>query len=89
MSDYVNPLSVYASTKLAAEKHLLDKNSLIFRLGTLFGVGDEYARRLSVLAQLGRSPSGFLVAGSQMRKVLPRPTADSTPMRPPCSVTIP
>ena len=39
-----NPLSVYASTKLSAEKILLSKNSLIFRLGTLFGVGDAFSR---------------------------------------------
>lgn len=39
-----NPLSVYASTKLSAEKILLHKNSLIFRLGTLFGVGDSFSR---------------------------------------------
>ena len=39
-----NPLSVYASTKLSAEKILLNKNSLIFRLGTLFGIGDTFSR---------------------------------------------
>jgi nucleoside-diphosphate-sugar epimerase len=39
-----DPLSVYAVTKLAAEKHLEGKNVLIFRLGTLFGVGDNYSR---------------------------------------------
>tara|TARA_B100002051_G_scaffold268146_1_gene297586 strand:- start:2631 stop:3575 length:945 start_codon:yes stop_codon:yes gene_type:complete len=39
-----NPLSVYASTKLSAEKILLNKNSLIFRLGTLFGIGDSFSR---------------------------------------------
>ncbi len=39
-----DPLSVYASTKLNAEKILSDKDSLIFRLGTLFGVGDSYSR---------------------------------------------
>lgn len=39
-----NPLSVYASTKLAAENHLKDSNAMIFRLGTLFGVGDNYSR---------------------------------------------
>lgn len=39
-----NPLSVYASTKLAAEQHLTGKNALIFRLGTLFGVSDQFAR---------------------------------------------
>lgn len=39
-----DPLSVYAATKLAAEKHLSGSNSLIFRLGTLFGVGDQFSR---------------------------------------------
>lgn len=39
-----NPLSVYASSKLRAEQHLKNKNALIFRLGTLFGVGDQFSR---------------------------------------------
>jgi nucleoside-diphosphate-sugar epimerase len=39
-----NPLSVYAATKLNAEKHLENKNAIIYRLGTLFGVGDEFSR---------------------------------------------
>lgn len=39
-----NPLSVYASTKLAAEQHLKNKNAIIFRLGTIFGLGDRYSR---------------------------------------------
>lgn len=39
-----NPLSVYAVTKLQAEKHLANRNALIFRLGTLFGVGDLFSR---------------------------------------------
>jgi nucleoside-diphosphate-sugar epimerase len=39
-----NPLSVYATTKLEAEKYLVNKNALIFRLGTLFGVGDVFSR---------------------------------------------
>jgi len=39
-----NPLSLYASTKLQAESYLADKNAVIFRLGTLFGVGDLYSR---------------------------------------------
>lgn len=48
-----NPLSVYAVTKLNAEKHLYNKNALIFRLGTLFGVGDEFARiRLDLVVNL-------------------------------------
>jgi len=43
-SSPVAPLSVYASTKLAAEKHLEKSNALIFRHGTLFGVGDRFSR---------------------------------------------
>lgn len=39
-----NPLSVYAATKLAAEDHLKNKNAIIFRLGTIFGLGDSFAR---------------------------------------------
>lgn len=39
-----NPLSVYALTKLAAEDYLKNKNAIIFRLGTIFGLGDSYAR---------------------------------------------
>ena len=39
-----NPLSIYASTKLEAERHLADKNSMVLRLGTLFGIGDLFSR---------------------------------------------
>jgi len=38
------PLSVYGRTKLAAEGFLKGKNAMIFRLGTLYGVGDRYSR---------------------------------------------
>ena len=38
------PLSLYAGTKLKAEGYLANKNAIIFRLGTLFGVGDNFAR---------------------------------------------
>lgn len=38
------PLSVYAATKLESEKYLKNKNAIIFRLGTLFGLGDSYSR---------------------------------------------
>ncbi len=38
------PLSVYGITKLASEGFLKDKNAIIFRLGTLFGLGDRYSR---------------------------------------------
>ncbi len=40
----LNPLSLYAQTKLEAEKVLDHGNSLIFRLGTAFGVSDTYSR---------------------------------------------
>ncbi len=40
----VNPLSLYAKTKLEAEAALAAKDALIFRLGTLHGVGDEFSR---------------------------------------------
>ena len=40
----VNPLSHYATSKLKCESILKNKNSIIFRLGTLFGVSDNYSR---------------------------------------------
>lgn len=40
----IAPLSVYGETKARAEKYLKDKNALIVRFGTLFGVGDLYSR---------------------------------------------
>lgn len=43
-SSPLKPLSLYAETKLKAEKHLEDSNAAIFRLGTLFGVGDLFSR---------------------------------------------
>ena len=43
-SSPTNPLSIYATTKLAAEEYLKNKNSLIFRLGTLFGMSDQFSR---------------------------------------------
>jgi len=47
------PLSVYASSKLAAEEYLKHKNALIFRLGTLFGVGDLFSRiRLDLVVNI-------------------------------------
>jgi len=38
------PLSVYASTKLAAEAYLESKNAVVFRLGTLYGLSDQFSR---------------------------------------------
>lgn len=40
----VNPLSVYASTKYEAESFLMDRDAIVFRLGTLYGVSDRFAR---------------------------------------------
>lgn len=40
----LNPLSAYAETKLRAESFLSNKNALIFRLGTAFGLSDTYSR---------------------------------------------
>lgn len=39
-----NPLSCYASTKLKAEKPMLDRGATVFRLGTVYGTGDNYSR---------------------------------------------
>ena len=50
-----NPLSMYASTKLKAEQYITQniKNHLIFRLGTLFGMGDLFSRiRLDLVANI-------------------------------------
>lgn len=73
-----NPLSVYAETKLAAEQYLLKNhnNSLIFRLGTLFGLGDEFSRirfDLVVNALTKRSAQGeelTVFGGEQWRPLL-------------------
>ena len=39
-----HPLSSYASTKLLSEKYVLKKGGTVFRLGTVFGLGDTYSR---------------------------------------------
>ena len=52
-SSEVNPLSEYASSKLVAEKYLADSDSIIFRLGTLFGIGDKFSRiRLDLVVNI-------------------------------------
>jgi nucleoside-diphosphate-sugar epimerase len=51
----VNPLSVYGETKLAAEQYIIHnhENHLVFRLGTLYGVGDQLSRiRLDLVTNL-------------------------------------
>lgn len=40
----LKPLSIYAVTKAKAEDHLKNKNAAIFRLGTLFGLSDNFSR---------------------------------------------
>lgn len=40
----LNPLSLYAQTKQCAEEILTDANALIFRLGTLHGISDQFSR---------------------------------------------
>lgn len=50
-----NPLSVYASTKLEAERYVVANASdyLIFRLGTLYGISDEHSRlRFDLVANI-------------------------------------
>ena len=70
------PLSVYAATKLSAEEHLRNSNAIIFRLGTLFGVGDEFSRvRLDLVVNVltvRASQSGKInvFGGDQFRPLL-------------------
>jgi nucleoside-diphosphate-sugar epimerase len=72
----VSPLSDYARSKLEAETLLEGKDALIFRLGTLYGVGDTYSRLrldlvvnvLTLKAVLNRKMSVF--GGAQYRPLL-------------------
>ncbi len=49
----LSPLSIYAATKLESERYLESKNAIIFRLGTLFGVGDLFSRiRLDLVVNI-------------------------------------
>ena len=75
-SSEVNPLSEYASSKLIAEKYLADSDSIIFRLGTLFGIGDKFSRNrldlvvniLTTKAYIDKKMSVF--GGEQWRPLL-------------------
>ena len=52
-SSSINPLSEYASSKVQAEEYLSDSNAVIFRLGTLFGISDEFSRiRLDLVVNI-------------------------------------
>lgn len=73
-----NPLSVYAETKLEAEQYLIRTRpeTLIFRLGTLYGISDSYSRPrldlvvnvLTMRAALGETLRVF--GGEQWRPLL-------------------
>jgi nucleoside-diphosphate-sugar epimerase len=40
----LNPLSLYAETKAEAEQALEGADAIVFRLGTIYGLGDTYSR---------------------------------------------
>ena len=71
-----NPQSLYAITKLRSEEYLKNKDSVIFRLGTLFGISDNHSRIrfdlvvniLSLKAMRGEPLSVF--GGEQWRPLL-------------------
>ena len=73
-----NPLSLYAATKLEAERYVLSnaQNALIFRLGTLFGLGDRHSRmRLDLVANIlsmraARGQPLTIFGGEQWRPLL-------------------
>lgn len=73
-----NPLSMYAITKLAAEQYIVGyhKNYLIFRLGTLYGLGDEHSRiRLDLVTNILTQKATFgepltVFGGDQWRPLL-------------------
>ena len=49
----LNPLSLYAWTKLNSEKYLEKKNAIIFRLGTIYGLSDIHSRlRMDLVVNL-------------------------------------
>jgi nucleoside-diphosphate-sugar epimerase len=72
----VNPLSVYAKTKVEAEKVVASADCITFRLGTIFGIGDRFSRlrldlvvnTLTVKACLYRRMSVY--GGAQYRPLL-------------------
>jgi nucleoside-diphosphate-sugar epimerase len=72
----LNPLSLYASTKISAEKHLAQKNAIVFRLGTMFGVGDSFSRlRLDLVVntftvQAFHRGTISIIGGEQFRPLL-------------------
>ncbi|MFC1984228.1 NAD-dependent epimerase/dehydratase family protein [Chloroflexota bacterium] len=48
-----NPLSLYAVTKLEAEKYVMENGGSVFRLGTVYGLGDVHSRiRLDLVVNI-------------------------------------
>jgi len=71
-----NPLSAYAATKLASEEYVEKINGTIFRLGTVFGIGDTYSRiRLDLVANVVTMKSVYdkeihIFGGEQWRPLI-------------------
>lgn len=74
--DDTNPISVYAQSKLEAEKIFTHPYDTIIRLGTVYGVGDAFSRvrmdlvvnRLSALAAINQPFTVY--GGSQYRPLI-------------------
>ncbi|MDO8581272.1 MAG: NAD(P)-dependent oxidoreductase [bacterium] len=72
----IQPLSLYAKTKYAAEAILAKRHALIFRFATLFGIGDTYTRpRFDLVVHLFTRQAFFdhrmtVFGGEQARAVL-------------------
>ena len=76
-NDLIQPLSVYAASKVEAERILADyPDVLIYRLGTLYGIGDRFSRPrldlvvniLTLKAVIGESLHVF--GGDQWRPII-------------------
>ena len=73
-----NPLSAYAETKLEAERYVIEhaKDYIIFRLGTLYGLGDDFSRfRFDLVANIltlraVRGETLTVFGGQQWRPIL-------------------
>jgi len=72
-----NPLSTYAESKLICEEYLKDRpNTLIYRLGTLYGLGDNYSRlRLDLVVNVLTMKATFgetlhVFGGDQWRPII-------------------
>lgn len=70
------PISTYGKTKLKAENHILERGGTVFRLGTIFGLGDRYSRLrfdlvVNYLTLLAIEDGQFTVtSGDQWRPII-------------------